>query len=217
MAEKTNIRKPPLAPQKQIKGKVRTAQDVLRVVGKMQEMKYFDVQLSGGTPVFVGASGGIVNLTNINQGDGDSNRDGDRILPKRLDFTINIFWVANSALFRFILFRWNQNTAATAPGPTDILGGYPGQQNAPLAPYKNDSYRGKLFDVLYDEVVAVDAAHIEKVVSKSFKLPAEMPVQYQTASTDGTGKLFLLVITDDNTGANSVKYNFISRVYFYSN
>jgi len=223
MAEKQMIRKPPVVPNKKFTGKVKNAQDVLRVMGRFDELQYFDIGLSGGTPVGVVWNPLISSLSDVAQGTGDSNREGDRLNPRRLDLTLTLYNRGSSQdarrhFVRVIVLRWNQDSTVGDPVGSDIISsGFLTTQAAPLGTIINDNFRAKKFDLLLDELVALDNAHDTKVITKVMTLPKEIPIQFQTASVNGTGKLYLYVVSDESSGTACPQYNFISRLYYYSN
>jgi len=102
-------------------------------------------------------------------------------------------------LLRIIIYRWHPS-ASSAPSATSILQ-YTGLQNAPNSPYYHDQRR--LFTVIYDhtfpQVLVGDNSNFH--INKVFKLrPKE--ISFNAGTTNGSEKLFMLVISDSGAAPN---------------
>lgn len=143
-------------------------------------------------------NGVISSVSSVPQGDTDVSRDGDRIMP--LTFELRGTWaVADSFnVCRTILFRWNNDTT---PAVTDILDTtFIATGQAPVAPFTHDTRQ--MYTVLMDQTVFL---HTYKIIDgltwPKFKLP-RVPIQYLAASTTGSNKLYLLLISDSAASAH---------------
>jgi hypothetical protein len=187
----------PGAPSVLPSGEKRAIKKVVRdMLSSTDETKYFDVTLTQQT---IDYNGRIDHLSAVPQGDSDSQRDGDVILPKRLDIMIRIDEPSGvtlqSNLTRCLVFRYKP-TITTTPGNIITLG----TVLAPLSPFQWDYLVN--FDVLYDEVFVTGdyggtpISHVKKI---SLNLKRNK-IQYVAGSTGtAAGKLFLMFVTDQVT------------------
>lgn len=95
---------------------------IRKVVRGMSETKHLDLGIAGTTPV--GGTSQIVQLTNIDQGDTESTRDGDRVILKSFSMKGHIITdpdATNDTICRIIIFQTRNNIKGTAPVVTDVL------------------------------------------------------------------------------------------------
>lgn len=93
----------------------RQKQQVKRLIGGRQELKYFGTVINGQNMV---STGTIASITDIPQNDTDSGRDGDRVkLVKKMELYIAINSIpANTNpgnRCRVIIFQWKEQTTPT--------------------------------------------------------------------------------------------------------
>lgn len=156
-------------------------------------------------------NGTIYDLSNISQGSGASNRDGNVVYPKVLevggycagpDGALGL--MNNTTFVRLIIFQWLPNDSV-APVVSDILDSSfattisPGVSGAPFCLY--NSGRRNTRKILFDKVYTVHDANASgpspQVVKINERIPVKIPrINYTAdASTSGYNKLHLLVIT----------------------
>jgi hypothetical protein len=170
---------------------------VLKSLQKQSEPNSFDVILAATAQDY---SGNVYSLSDVSQGDGDSNRTGDQVTPTNLEFRAQVLAGDASNLFRIIIFRWNPSDSS-APTVTSILQGV-ASTNAPLSALNRDNYRGKLFDVLLDRLISVDTYNPSACLSEMIKLNAQKKLAYTAAGTTGMGKIYILAVSDSAAAAH---------------
>lgn len=127
-----------------------TAKAVNRKVMKLQkaiEWKHVDNTLN----YSISTTPTILNLTNITQGDGDSNRDGDKITISSVQLRLTT-WNGDAPYnnLRVVVFKWPD--ILTAPVLEDLFILPPGLGQVPQTwPYNVDRIRARRgFKILYD-------------------------------------------------------------------
>lgn len=175
---------------------------------KNSELKFFRRQL-----VFASVldfNGAVESVSDVPQGDLDSNRNGDRLTPVSLRLSYTLYGETNSFLCRFIVFRWLENTVPTVADILIVTGsGY-----AINGGYQHDQRH--LFNILYDKAhVCSNNGNENVIVTKTLKMAAKQ-IDYTAASTAGSNKIYVLGITDRNL-ATSGTVQYVSRLNYYDN
>jgi len=182
---------------------------VLKSLRKQSEPNSFDTILAATS---VDYSGLIYSLSDVTQGDGDSNRTGDQITNTSLELRLQVVTGDTSNLLRIIVFRWLPSDS-TAPVVTSILQGV-SSTNAPLSALNRDNYRGRLFDVLMDKLFSLDTYNPTALISEKIRLNAQAKIAYTAAGTTGMGKLYILLVSDSAAAAHpTVQYD--SRLNYF--
>lgn len=181
-------------------------------------------------------NGTVVALSAIVQGDGNTNRDGNRVLPRYLN--IKGFVSITSATARTdpincraILFRyWGESpSAGSVVTPSEILSTV-GSQYAPLSHLNEDivGSRGdrvrrievlKNWDILLDKTGANPAMSIDcNIQMNGPGVKNKEHIQFASSATADavSGGLYLLFISDTAT-ATEVHYKIQSKLVFYDN
>lgn len=185
------------------------------------------------------SAGTVVSLCDIPQGDGEANRDGNRVLPRY--FTLNVHinkaidsgyaggTTTNHTTVRMIIFRWWGEAVGGVganPTPTEILGTV-GDQYAPMRTLdqkitgsKGD--RSRRIEVHRTEMFTLDQLsrtsmdfnfQIKLNGGKKPKEHMEFGTSATAAPTDGG--FFILCISD--IIGNDVSYYLVSKTVFYDN
>ncbi len=162
---------------------------VMASLKKQAEPSYWD---SGFSATGIDFSGGISDLCDVPQGDTDLSRTGDQVTPMSVEIRANVVVGDTTNLVRFILFRWNEPSTPTA---SQILL-QNATANAPLAHYVADNLRQGRFEVLKDTLFTLDAAHVNAGLELKIKLPEGRAMAYTAGGTTGSGKLWVLWISD---------------------
>lgn len=190
---------------------------VKRMIGENIELKYVNSYLtsaaSTSTPIITGC-------TDVAQGDGDSDRNGDRLklvgtleLRARMQSDIATGDVTQSVSYiRMILFQWHptsESGGATEPTAANVLLNGPSGAPDILSFYNHDQRQN--FAILYDEVhkltgIAYGAAsaisgnsgicqYVSRKVPLAKKVRAQM--QYQAASTvTATNHIYMMTMSN---------------------
>ena len=143
------------------------------------------------------SSGYVTPLTQILQGDGINNRDGNSVKVTYLGLRGN--FTANDAhtLTRMIVFRDNQQIGDTTPSVSDVL------QSADPNSFLNQNTLGR-FKVLLDRRYQNTDAGNNKGIAFKHDLSLQHHVRYNgAAATDvQKGGLYILLVSDDAVGPN---------------
>lgn len=177
--------------------------EVKKLISKQQEHKYFETRNTGA----VDWAGTIVDLSAVPQGDTDSTRDADTLMPTSLviNYIINLGDTTN--FFRVIVFRWHDKN--TTPTVAQILQSNSSSTGGVISDYDHD-YRQN-FNVLYDKThTLVSGASNAVIIKNMIRLPlAKKAIQYVSGGTGGGEKLWALAISDSSAIAHpSWWYNF---------
>lgn len=186
----------------------RQKKQVKRLIGNRQETKYFTKSY---TNVTIDFNGLLHDLSNVSQGDGDSERDGDKIYLKMVH--IRGYCQVSSAstynVIRFLLVQWKPNSI---PSVSDILQNI-GTANAPNSFINWD--KRQMFRVLKDWrqiVLGTDrqaAMFNVKITSKKIL----KQLQFVSGGTTCTNMVYLLAISDDGL-TSFPAFTYYSRVTY---
>lgn len=166
------------------------------------EEKFFDATFTQ-TP---DTSGNIQWITDVDQGDGSTQRIGDSIKLTSIQFRCAITKEAVGTLVRYIIFADREwDPAGTAPSPSQVLNTTGALPNGVLSPLNRDNT--KRFHVIWDKVYQFpNLANTAQGIA-SFHKYKTMDHHVNWASDGSTqssvreGHLYLLAIT--NRGAAS--------------
>jgi len=194
-------------PNSQIKSQIRS--EIKKIEQENTEMKYKDTYVNVG----VTSSSSINPITNIIQGDGQSERVGDDLCVKKIEmrlvgnysFTSVVLLQDIFVNLRLIIFRWKVSTTVVSPTTGMILENQPSWNI--LSPY-NYSLR-KNYTILYDEtfyltgfyngttlnVVPTDTSIklIQRIIYVNKK------VTFVTNTVNGEGHIYYLLFSDSTT------------------
>ena len=145
-------------------------------------------------------------LTNIDQGVGDTERVGDKVVLDRMRLSYAFTAGDNTNVCRVIVFSWKLQTDPT----TDTLLQYASGSLAYLATYKPDLEPD--YKVIYDRVHYLGSG--TNVQGDVMEIILKGKVQYQGGSNTGIGNLYLCCYSD-STAAPSPSVAFQSTVFYY--
>lgn len=212
------------------------ASDVMYLKGLINsEPKYHLVATSNN----FNYAGTVVSLCDIPEGDGEANRDGNRVLPRY--FTVNVHinkaidagylggTTTNHTTVRMIIFRWWGEAvggAGATPTASEILG-IVSDQYAPLRHLSSKitgskGDRSRRIEVHRNELFTLDQ---RSITSKDFSYNITLnggnkPKEHMEFGTSATnpptdGGFFILFISD--VLGTDVSYYLSSKVVFYDN
>jgi len=205
--------KSPAGPQRGGAGTKSRTRDVItphdRLIPRGPELKHLDVN-SGGYVAGVTSAGTLTSLTDIVQGVAGNQRTGDAVRIRGLDFRFAAYHQVGSlqGVLRFIVFSYNEDSA---PTPALTLQST-GSASAVVSPYYLDHVENGSLNILFDSAYAGDSSpdaffyHARRVVN--------LPVAFVTGTTNGSGKLHLLVISDAGLATNCANYQWWSRIFY---
>jgi hypothetical protein len=167
-------------------------------------------------------SGVVQHITAIAQGDLRSERSGDYVLPRYVEFRLQITVNAVTAnqrmsTIRFIAFRWNSPTTPTAASILSIT--------SPLSPYTAATQGAHgdtgVFDILCDKVYTVSPQWqmIQSPVIDCELSNPQRPSQHVhfdgSSTTAPIGGLYYLLVSSDVTSSSDVSV--VHRLHWYDN
>jgi len=162
---------------------------VNRSLSKEQEEKYQVFYLATN----VDYSGAIVDVTAISQGDTDTTRDGDEIMPKSLNIRGTFVNADSTNAYRLIVFRYKNDTSLTGnPAMTNILN-LTASVTAPFQSYYHDAR--KTYNILHDSMYVTDTNNSIRKFNLHIPL-ARKSVNYINGATTGINKIYVGVISD---------------------
>ncbi len=165
-----------------------------------QPLNQHDLASTDITTVALGVPsvGTIIDLTATTQGSGDANRQGAAIELSSIVMNYSVV-TQNSDLFstvRIIVFQWLLDSNLVAPIVSDIL------QTAGVLQMHNWS-RSRDYRILYDNTIfqtglasAPCDAGFQGATGVIIPLNSIKPTIIYSAATDGTGKVYMLLISD---------------------
>lgn len=165
---------------------------VKRLITGVQEIKAINSTVNGSPD----AAGVISRIQTPAQGDGLSERSGDQILLKALQFRLSVIGADTTNKIRIVIFRWSQDNSigANVPTVTGIL------QNLDVMSFYNyTSYKNDRMTVLYDRTVSTtftDANQVIVLHTLYGKKLGKKILEFNAASTLGTNQIYMLLISD---------------------
>lgn len=167
----------------------------------------------------------VAHISPITQGDGDQQRNGDRIRMKYIQFRLfNVIGLSSSTQYhfgRFILFQWLPNNTNYAPTSGDIL--LPGVSNTInyTSLYNHDQRQN--YRILYDKTfkfVGVPATTGAEFQDSAAQFTKDMYIKvkskqlnYTTGVNTGTRQIFQLVL-GDGIGADTAQCFWTMKMFY---
>lgn len=191
--------------------------EVKDVLSGIQEVKNY----TGGQPaVAIAATGTVLSMTPIPQGDGEGQRSGEQIVLKSCHVNMKVMVGAQGVIasadewdaLRVLVFRWHEDDSVNPPTLAKLLKLGPACTDYTVAPHNLDykhqysMMMDKVFDVFNSPVWNGSALLWENgpfsVVSKNgMNLTSRMGnrhVNYVGNATTGSGMIYVLAVSDSN-------------------
>lgn len=187
----------------------RVKQMVKSMISQPVEHKYFDQSLALGAVV----NGNIYNISDITRGDQVTQRIGNQVTLKKIDFraSFSINTNVDKAMIRYLLLVDKQGY--NAPSVTDVLqSGLVGTTYTDISPYEWD-YRRR-FKVLHDEVVAMNKNGSNGYTFRQLSVKLNLESTYIGASTTFTNQIYLIVIGSETNILDISNFQYHSRIEF---
>lgn len=190
---------------------------IKRVINSQHEKHVYTFAVNG----TVGSGGSVTDISAIAQGDSVNNREGDRITIKSIQFRFGLIGADTTNFMRVMLIQWLQNDAATAPTIAGVYNAtYVSQPYATFAPF-NKSAAGYHFVPLYDKTFALSqqgnnaTKAMIKITPRHFKKKAKAMIQFNAGATTGTGKFYIVLISDSGI-ATDPTFTGVAQIRFLS-
>ena len=187
----------------------RVKQMVKSMISQPVEHKYFDQSLALGAVV----GGNIYNISDITRGDQVTQRIGNQVMLKKIDFraSFSINVNVDKAMIRYLLLVDKQGY--NAPSVTNVLqSGLVGTTYTDICPYEWD-YRRR-FKILHDEVVPLNKNGSNGYTFRQLNMKLNLESTYIGASTTFTNQVYLIVIGSETNILDISNFQYHSRIEF---
>ncbi len=210
-----SARRPNNAPRRTVKSvsnnrpasKQVVRQMIKSIVSSKTSKKYYGISGIGTVD-----SGGLVfPIFRPTIGDGDSSRDGDEVFYGPQAEFHYVFGAADATnVMRIVIFKWND---LSVPQPSDVIqSSYLGGTTAPLAPINFDN-RDRM-KIYHNRMVSMTLGTSTQLHSRDvFYSPTGKPQWINQSATDGSGQIYVLIISDSSAGSHPA-YEFGSLIQF---
>lgn len=194
--------------RKQIKQEVK--QMVRSMVAKPVEIKYFDqYQIS----TSVTAAGTITNISDITRGNDVTQRIGNQVTLKEIQFRVGMYINANATQTALRIVVIQDTFGTNAPSVSDVLEtAFLGSYYSEIAPIYWD-YR-KRFRILKDDVTYLCKSANTSGVAKQFTVKLGFNSQHIGSSTTFKNQVYLLLVSNESNALNLPVINIHSRLLF---
>lgn len=152
-------------------------------------------------------NGTCIDLSNILIEDTVTTRTANKVIIKELDLRYSVKVQDNTNLFRLVLFRYMPLDSAAAPVPGTLLLNT-GSVNSPQSQFIQVGRRN--IKVYYDRFITLSAVAGRDIVSGRIHLTrkqlGDQQTNFNSSSSYGLGKLFLLAISDSLLSGPELSY-----------
>lgn len=199
-----------------------TVSQVSRMIARSERRHFAPRFFTAGAAPTLATATVLASITDIAQGNTDSNRDADSLTMTRLHLKYNWSSIVTNTnaeiLWRFFIIQWYPDTANLAPTATQLFLNDPVLSAiSPRSFWSHDHLTRKepQFRVLYDKLwhpngpgtLAFNPT-MGGVVDTTVNIQrARKEIQFSSGSTDGMGKLFVGVISSTSTTVPTITYN----------
>jgi len=182
-----------------------------------REDKYKDTSASY---TVVDYAGVVIDLLDIAQGNTDTTRIGDTIIPTRIEIRGQVHANDTTQAMRVLLLRWREdaNEGGSTPALAQFLQPtFVSTTQVCYAPFYHD--KREMFDVLFDKTFAMCGSTSSPNYVEGFQFIRNLPpvpVQYTNNGGSpylGINKLYLAFVSDSST-ANHPAYTHVTRVHY---
>jgi hypothetical protein len=182
--------------------------EIKKLISAQQEHKFFEIRNAFG----VTYAGTVTSLSDVPQGDTDSTRDADTLMPTSLVMRFGMTVGDTTNFFRVIIFRWH--SALSVPTVVQVLQNASSSTGGVYSDFNHDLRSN--FQVLFDKTFTLGTTAVtsNQVVffNKTLKM-ARKPIQYTSGSTSGSDKIYFLAISDSAAIPNPT-WNYAFRLNF---
>lgn len=178
-------------------------------------------------------NGIIVSLSDIPQGGGVNNREGNSILPRYLNINLVLgatFTADQPVFLRMLVFRyWGESTnVAGAVTPTEILTTI-GSQYSPLSHLNDDNVgakgdRQRRIEILNSQLLSFDLDDMRQtsqthnfVMNQGDSTKEHIKWNSSATAEPVSGGCYIMFISDNNGITSNCKYILESKLGFYDN
>lgn len=180
--------------------------EVAKVLNRKVEKKYFDV-INTGALTNVSA---INKLSSVPQGQNDSQRIGDKLSLRNLQYTMEMSCADAFNRIRITLVRWNRDDLNDPPTSGRIY------QNLGLSlhsPFNFDSLRKGDFTILYDKVHNLVFGQDTTIKNVKKLIKIKSGINFNGGGTTGEGHVYS-VLTSDSGAVSHPAINEYTRITY---
>lgn len=179
---------------------------VKRLIRNKEELKTFQAGIQN-EAVGIAGTTQVTSLANIVNGAGANQRLGDEIEYRYLKARFTITMADATNIVRVIFFKWKDNTAYSTPSYTKIL---KPDVSGIVTPYSfyNDNEK-QSYSIIYDQIFTGTngTSNVNLIQNRVLRFLVKGKAKYiSDASTDGTNKLYRLMISDSAGPPNPSVY-----------
>ena len=159
-------------------------------------------------------SGAVINLTNVAEGTGENERNGEKIRAKHINVqgTVTLNSSATASRYRLCIVRDN-NGSTTMPAITDLFESVTEFQEG--KPKSGDPQSNSRFTVLFDKMYYVDTSNRQKRINWSSSLDHHIFFTGAASTDEGKGHIYQFVASNEST--NDPVCNVVSSVKYIDN
>ncbi len=145
------------------------------------------------TPASIDNTGTMYSLDSVAQGTGDQARTGNNSHVKEIWYHGQVVNGDTTNTFRFVLFRWNDNTTATA---SDLFT----SSNYSTSYYNVINIKSGKLQILADRVISAPYVKMHEII----RLKQNHPIQWggSSASPAINGALYLFIVSDSTAASH---------------
>lgn len=184
---------------------VATKAYVDRLIAYHAEDKIFD---NAQGQIGISNAGTFVDLTDIGQGAGITQRLGNQIYVKKLMYNMKFSRVDSDNTLRVMLLKWNEGSAINPPTTGNVLDGVGVFASADTPFYQHNwvNSRQGWFKVIQDYRINVDGVKQNIYINKSSTVTRpNQKVNFRlNGAQDGTGKFYLYLVSDSTAVSHPV-------------
>lgn len=159
-----------------------------KAISRRAEKKYY---LHSNGSSSISDTGYIWPLSDVPQGDTDQTRNGDSLYLRTVRILGDVRAGDTTNACRVIVFQWLDDSTPTVASVLQTTSGV----TAVFSPYLHD--QRKKFRIMYDKMFVVAAnGNDAKVFDTKYLRPPIKKVAFTAATTTGSNKIFLLLISD---------------------
>jgi len=158
-------------------------------------------------------SGNIYNITDVTRGVEVTQRIGNELFLKKIEFRISASLNSNvtKASIRYLILV--DKMGYNAPSVTDILdAGLVGTSYSDIAPYHWDYKRR--FVIRKDVVLSLTKGGTNEYLARRFTIPLNFRANYIGASTTFKNQVYLVIIGSETNVLNISSFQYHSRLYY---
>ena len=168
------------------------------------------------------SAGSIYHLSAIGQGDTNSTRSGNSVLPRYLNLQVTLQSSVISDVVRLLVFRWKDNSTPTI---ADVFENSSMPVYSPLNDNISGNKKDRQIDIIKNKVLVVGSGTYSDVVfyKKVLDLNPQNKnikdhIKFDNASTTApVGGIYMILVSRKPSGANNIDFEGMHKLSFHDN